>query len=80
MLDKYKSSVNLLAFLTKDNGHSLRKGLNIDFDPRLNLLNAGILSRKLIRRTVNDGSKRKASEYITLTTEKNEFYASLTLV
>ena len=39
------SLVTLLVFLTKDYGHSLRKGLNIDFHPGLILLNAGILSR-----------------------------------
>ena len=73
------SQVTLPVFLTKDYGHSLRKGLNIDFDQGLNFLNAGILSRKQIRRTVNDSSKRKASECIPLTTEKMNLYASLTL-
>ena len=67
------SQVTLLVFLTKDYGHSLRKGLNVDFHPGLILLNAGILSRMHFRHIVNVGPKRKASECIHLTTGKNEF-------
>ena len=53
------SQVTLLVFLTKDYGHSLRKGLIIDFHPGLTLLNTGILSRKHVRRIVNAGQKQK---------------------
>ena len=64
------SQVNLLVFLTKDYGHSLRKGLNIDFHPGLILLSAGILSRMHFRHVVKVGSKRDASECMPLTTGK----------
>ena len=72
------SQVTLLVFLTKDCGYSLRKGLNIDFHPGLILLNAGILSRIHFRHIVNVGPKRKASECMSLTTGKMNFYALLT--
>ena len=72
------SQVTLLGFLVKDYGHSLRKGLNIDFNPGLILLNAGILSRMHFRFIVNVGPKRKVSECMPLTTAKMNFYASLT--
>ena len=72
------SRVTLLVFLTKDYGHSLRKGLNIDFHPGLILLNVGILSRNHFRHIVNVGPKRKASECMPLTTGNMNFYASLT--
>ena len=72
------SQVTLLVFLTKDYGHSLRKGLNIDFHPGLILLNARILSRMQFRHIVNVGPKRKVSECMPLTTGKMNFYASLT--
>ena len=72
------SQVTLLEFLTKDYGHSLRNGLNIDFYPGLILLNARILSRMYfrrivnvgLRRIVNVGPKRKASECMSFTTGK----------
>ena len=41
-----------------------------EFHPGLILLNAGVLSRKHFRLTVNDGLKRKASKYMTFTTWK----------
>ena len=72
------SQVTLLVFLTKDYGHSLRKGLTIDFHPGLILLNAGILSRMHCRRIVNVGPKRKAPECMPLTTGKMNFYGSVT--
>ena len=72
------SQVNLLVFLTKDYGHSLRKGLNIDFHPGLILLNAGILSRMQFRRIANVCPKSKASECMPLTTGKMNFYGPLT--
>ena len=51
----------------------LRKGQSSAFHPGLILLNAGVLSRKNIRLTVNDGVGRKASVCMPLTTGKNEF-------
>ena len=72
------SQVTLLVFLTKDYGHSLRKGLNIDFHPGLILLKAGMLSNMHFRRIVNVGPKWKASECMPLTTGKMNFYGSLT--
>ena len=72
------SHVTILVFPTKDYGHSLRKGLNIDFHPGLILLNAGILSRMHFRHIVNVGPKRKVSECMPLTTGKMNFYGSLT--
>ena len=67
---------DLPVFLTKDYGHFLRKGPNTDFHPGLILLNAGVLSRKHFRLTVNDGARRKASECMRmpLTTGKMNFY------
>ena len=73
------SPVTLLVFLIKDYGLSLRKDLNTDFHPGLILLSTGILSRMHIRRIVNVGQKRKASECMPLTTGQiNYFYALLT--
>ena len=59
--------------LTKDYGHFLRKGPNTDLHPGLLLQNAGVLSRKHFRLTVNDGVKRKVSECMHLTTRKMNF-------
>ena len=56
------SQATLLVFLIKDYGHSLRKGLNIDFNPGLIILNVGKLSRMHFRGIVNVGPKRKASQ------------------
>ena len=64
--------------LTKDYGQFLRKDPNTDFHQGLILLNAGVLSRKHFRLTVNDGVRRKASECIPLTTGKMNFYVLLT--
>ena len=61
-----------------DYGLSLRKSLNTDFHPGLILLSAGILSRMHFRRIVNAGPKRKASEWMPLTTGITSFYALLT--
>ena len=72
------SQVTLLVFLTKEYGHSLRKGLNKDFHPELILLNAGILSMMHLRSIANVGQKRKASECMPVTTGKMNFYGSLT--
>ena len=72
------SQVILLVFLKKDYGHSLRKGLNLDFHKELILLNVGTLSRMHCRRNVNVGPKRKAWECMPLRTGKMNFYASLT--
>ena len=72
------SQMTLLVSLTKDYGHSLSKGLNIDFHPGLILLNTGILSRMHFRRIVNVGPKRKASECMSFTTGEMNFYGSLT--
>ena len=44
----------------------LRRGLNTNVHP-------GFLSRKHFRRIANDGVRREVSEYMPLTTEKNEF-------
>ena len=73
------SQVTLLVFLTKDYGHSLRKGLNIDFHPGLILLDAGMVPRKHFSRTLNDGQKGRASECMPLMTGKMNFHATLTL-
>ena len=64
------SQVTLLVSLRKDYGHSLRKGLNIDFHQGLILLNAVILSWKHFRSNVNVGENRKASECMPLTIGK----------
>ena len=66
MLDML-SHVTLLVSMTKDYGHSLRKTLNIDFYLGVILLNVRILSRKFLRRIVNNGPKGKESEYMPLT-------------
>ena len=69
---------DLACILTKDYCHFYRKGPNTEFHPGLILLNAGVLSRKHFRLTVNDGVRRKASECMALTTEKMNFYVLLT--
>ena len=65
------SQVTLLVFLTKDYGHSLRKGLNIDFHPGLILLNAGILSRMHFRH--KRWSKKESVGVHALNDWKNKF-------
>ena len=62
-------------WMTKDYGHILRNGPNTDFHPGVILLNAAVtvLLRKHIRLAVNNGARRKASEYIPLTTGKLNF-------
>ena len=72
------SLATLPVSLKKDYGQFLRKGLNTDFHPGLILLRAGVLTRKHFRLTVNDGVRRKASECMTLTTGKMNFYVLLT--
>ena len=70
---------NLPVSLTRDYGDFLRKDPNTDFHPGLILLSAGVLSRKHSRLTVNDGVRRKASEWMPLTTRKMNCYVLLIL-
>ena len=65
--------------LTKDYGHFFKKDPNTDFHPGLILQSARVLSRKHFRLTVNDGVRRKASEYMPLTTGKMNLYVLSTL-
>ena len=72
------SQATLTVSPTREYGHFLRRGLNTDFHPGLILLNAGLLSGKHFRLTVNECVRRKVLECMPFTTGKMNFYELLT--